>query len=135
MTKKERVSAAVHGEKVDRVPVSAWKHFPPKDRIIDGRDMLSILKGETPSLQDTLYYYKGRSLVGVRHKNWKYLRRHMTDNGGYASLRQGPFLFDLESDPNESYSLIESEPEVARMLVALMDEWEARMRRNVRGWL
>jgi uncharacterized sulfatase len=58
----------------------------------------------------------------------------MTDNGGYASLSQGPFLFNLELDPNESYSLIESEPELADTLVGMMEGWEAEIDRNVRGW-
>jgi hypothetical protein len=70
----------------------------------------------------------------VRHGPWKYLRRHMTDNGGYASLRQGPFLFHLERDPDESYNLIESEPEVAQELVGMLDDWDAAMARNLRGW-
>ena len=59
----------------------------------------------------------------------------MTDNGGYASLRQGPFLFNLETDPNESYSLIESEPETARRLAQMLEEREAEVRHNPRGWL
>jgi len=106
----------------------------PADRIVDGQDLLPVLRGEAGSLHDTLYYYKGRGLMGIRYGDWKYLRRHMTDNGGYASLRQGPFLFNLKLDPNESYSLIESEPEIAEMLVGMMEDWEAEMRRNVRGW-
>jgi arylsulfatase A-like enzyme len=107
----------------------------PQDRIIDGRDILPLLKGETPSPHDTLYYYKGKRLLGVRHGNWKYLRRHMTDNGGYASLSQGPFLFNLGSDPDESYSLIESRPRIARELADMMDHWDAHMQDNLRGWL
>lgn len=107
----------------------------PADRMIDGRDILPVLQAGAPSPHQTLYYYRGSRLVGVRHGRWKYLRRHMTDNGGYASLSQGPFLFDLELDPNESYSLIESEPQTAAHLAGLMDDWEAEMRSNVRGWL
>jgi uncharacterized sulfatase len=107
----------------------------PQDRIIDGEDILPVLQGQASSPHETLYYYKGRRLLGVRHRDWKYLRRHMTDNGGYASLSQGPFLFNLRSDPNESYSLIESEPEVAERLAKMMHDWDARMKANTRGWL
>ncbi|MGC9523617.1 MAG: sulfatase-like hydrolase/transferase [Anaerolineae bacterium] len=107
----------------------------PDDRIIDGRDMLPLLKGESTALHDTFYYYKGNRLLGVRRHNWKYLRCHMTDNGGYASLHQGPFLFDLARDPNESYSLIESEPELASELEAMLDAWDQQITANVRGWL
>ena len=107
----------------------------PTDRVIDGQDLLPVLKGEASSLHDTFYYYKGKRLVGVRHRKWKYLRRHMTDNGGYAGLSQGPFLFDLDTDPDESYDLIESEPEIAASLAHMLESWEAELQRNVRGWL
>ncbi len=107
----------------------------PTDRIVDGKDLLPVLTGEASSLHDTFYYYKGQRLVGVRHRNWKYLRRHMTDNGGYAGLSQGPFLFNLDTDPNESYDMTESEPEVAASLAHMLESWEAEMQRNVRGWL
>jgi len=106
----------------------------PDDRIVDGQNLLPVLTGEASALHETLYYYKGKRLVGVRHGDWKYLRRHMTDNGGYASLSQGPFLFNLATDPNESYDMIESEPEVAARLAQMLDDWDAEMEKNVRGW-
>jgi uncharacterized sulfatase len=108
---------------------------PPSDRIIDGKNLLPVLQGRSPAIHETVYYYKGPGVLGVRHKDWKYMRRHMTDNGGYASLKQGPFLFNLALDPNESYNMIESEPEVAARLVSMMDDWDAEMKRNTRGWL
>jgi hypothetical protein len=60
--------------------------------------------------------------------------RFQTDNAGYFPLKQGPFLFDLELDPNESYSLIDSEPGVAAELAATLDAWEGQMAANLRGW-
>jgi arylsulfatase A len=107
----------------------------PDDRIIDGRDMRPLLTGEVEALHDTLYYYRWHRLIAVRHGRWKYMRRHMTDNGGYASLQHGPFLFNLATDPNESYSLLESEPEIAARLIDLLDSMDAGMRQNLRGWL
>jgi uncharacterized sulfatase len=107
----------------------------PDDRIIDGRDLMPVLQGQTTTSHETLHYYKGKRLVGIRHGRWKYLRRHLTDNGGYASYSQGPFLFDLETDPNESYNLIDSYPDVAADLVQMMAEWDTGMEKNLRGWL
>jgi uncharacterized sulfatase len=106
----------------------------PQDRAIDGRNLLPYLQGNAPPPHDTFFYFKGHSLVGVRQGRWKYLRRHMTDNGGYTSLSQGPFLFDLELDPNESYSLIESQPELANQLEALLQQFDAEIKANLRGW-
>jgi len=107
----------------------------PEDRIIDGRNLIPTLKGETSSPHETFFYYDGPILVAVRHKNWKYQRRHMSDNGGYPIFSQGPFLFDIEKDPTESYNLIEAQPEVARMLNQMLDDWETEVEDNIRGWL
>jgi arylsulfatase A len=53
----------------------------------------------------------------------------------YWPTKQGPFLFDLDSDPNESYSLIEAEPERAQESSAMLEAFEAKMKANLRGWL
>jgi len=108
---------------------------PPEDRIIDGKDILPVLKGEASSPHDTLFYYDTRTLVAVRHQHWKYHRRYRTDNAAFWPLQQGPFLFDLDTDPNESYSLIESQPARAADLSAMLEAFEAEMEANLRGWL
>jgi arylsulfatase A-like enzyme len=107
----------------------------PDDRVIDGVSILPLLRGEAQTPHETFYYYDGHELVAVRQGNWKYHRRHMSDNGGYPLFNHGPFLFDLESDPTESYSLIEAEPEVAQRLAQMLDDWDATINANTRGWL
>ena len=107
----------------------------PADRIIDGRDIMAVLAGQSASPHDTLLFYNTRTLVALRHHQWKYHRRYTTDNAGYWPLLQGPFLFDLEIDPNESYSLVESELEIATELSAMLEAREAEMEANLRGWL
>jgi uncharacterized sulfatase len=106
----------------------------PDDRVIDGVNLVPTLQGEAPTPHEAIYYYKGRRLLGVRQGKWKVLRRPMTDHGGTASLRQGPFLFNLETDPNESYSLIGSEPEIAGQLVRMLEERDVEIKHNPRGW-
>ena len=107
----------------------------PQDRIIDGKDILPLLKGEAPSPHDTLYYYDTRTPVGVRNQHWKYYRNYITDNASFWPLKQGPFLFDLSTDPNKSYSLVESQPARAAELAAMLKAFEAEMAANLRGWL
>jgi arylsulfatase A-like enzyme len=107
----------------------------PQDRVIDGRDILPLLTGTAPSPHRTLLFYDTRNLVALRHEQWKYYRRYRTDNAAYWPLAQGPFLFDIERDRNESYSLIESEPERAAELAAMLARLEAEMTANLRGWL
>jgi arylsulfatase A len=106
----------------------------PQDRIIDGRDLLPLLKGG-PSPHQALYFYDTRNLVAVRQERWKYYRRYITDNAAFWPLGQGPFLFDLEADPNESYSLVESQPERAAEMAGRLEAFEAEMRANLRGWV
>jgi arylsulfatase A len=107
----------------------------PQDRIIDGKDILPMLKGEAPSPHNSLYFYNTRTVVGVRRQHWKYYRNYITDNASFWPLKQGPFLFDLNTDPNESYSLIESQPERAGELSALLEAFDAQIKANLRGWL
>jgi arylsulfatase A len=107
----------------------------PQDRIIDGKDILPLLKGEAPSPHDRFFYYDVRTLVAGRYQHWKYHRRYRTDNAGFWPLGQGPFLFDLETDPNESYDLTENEPERAAEMAAMLDEFETGIEKNLRGWL
>jgi arylsulfatase A len=105
------------------------------DRIIDGRDLMPLLQGDPTPPHDTFFYFDGPHLVAVQHKGWKYHRRHMSDNGGYPAFSQGPFLFNLSTDPSESYSLLESEPEMAKKLSGMLDEFDQEIDENVRGWL
>ncbi len=42
MNKRERVEAALRGEPVDRVPVSAWRHFVPDERSAEGLAAASL---------------------------------------------------------------------------------------------
>jgi uncharacterized sulfatase len=106
----------------------------PIDRIIDGRNILPVLQGKVNFLHNTFYYFDGPHLIAVQHDGWKYHRRNMSDNGGYPAFFHGPFLFNLSTDPDESYSLIESEPEMARKLIAMLDEFDLQIDENVRGW-
>jgi arylsulfatase A len=107
----------------------------PQDRIIDGKDILPLLKGEALSPHDSFVYYNVRKPVAIRYQHWKYVRRSLTDIGTYWPLKQGPFLFDLNTDPNESYSLIEDQPDRAAEMASMLDAFEAEIEKNLRGWL
>jgi len=106
----------------------------PQDRIIDGKDLLPCLKGEAPGPHEAFVYYDVRTPVAIRYQNWKYVRRSLMDISTYWPLKQGPFLFDLETDPNESYDLKDTYPEQAAKLAAMLNDFEAAMQENLRGW-
>jgi uncharacterized sulfatase len=107
----------------------------PQDRVIDGMDILPFLKGEALTPHDRFFYFDIRTPVAVRYQHWKYIRKSLTDIGPYWPMKQGPFLFDLDTDPNESYSLIESQPGRAAELSAMLDAFEAEIQAHLRGWL
>jgi arylsulfatase A-like enzyme len=107
----------------------------PRDRIIDGQDALPVLTGQAPSAHDRFFYYDTRKLVAVRYQHWKYFRLYTTDNAAYWPTTQGPFLFDLATDPNESYSLLEEQPQRAEQMAAMLEVFEKNMQSNQRGWL
>jgi arylsulfatase A len=107
----------------------------PQDRIIDGKDILPLWKGVAPSPHDAFFYYDTRTLVAVRYQNWKYVRRYLTDIATYWPTQQGPFLFDLDTDPNESYSLIEAEATQSAELATMLEAFDGKMKANLRGWL
>jgi uncharacterized sulfatase len=108
----------------------------PNDRIIDGVDLLPILKGKKDTTpHEVLFFFKGRNLMGVRKDNWKYYRRHNSDNGAYPFFPQGPFLFNLSTDPYESYNLLDDYPEIGQELEALLSQQDLQIEINPRGWL
>lgn len=108
----------------------------PDDRIMDGVDLLPILKGERNyEPHEVLYFYKARNLVAVRKGEWKYYRRHNSDNGAYPFFPQGPFLFNLNTDPYESYNLLDDYPEMGQELEALLNQQDLQNETNPRGWL
>lgn len=108
----------------------------PTDRDIDGVDMLPLLKGEaTEALHDDLYFISGDKVMGVRTKdNFKYIDRHRSENSKYWVSKQGPFLFDLNYDLNESYNSQTHFPEKAATLRERLEAKREEMKQNPRGW-
>lgn len=101
----------------------------PKDRKIDGKNILSILKGETiQSPHEFTYYYNGTNLQAIRKGKWKlHLPRSAKDqpfwsktghpkvDKGYISLDEY-VLNNLEDDLAEKVNVAENHPEVVTML-------------------
>ncbi len=108
----------------------------PDDRAIDGEDIMPLLTGEeTESPHERLLMVKGKQLLGVRSRdNFKYFRKHRSDNSAYAVMKHGPFLFDLDNDPNESYNVSAHFPEREAQLRSDLDSAIAEMSTNLRGW-
>jgi len=103
------------------------------DRIIDGRSLLPILKGDTDlEVRDTYYYYRGATLYAVRKGPWK---AHYATEWAYTGDNQWtehdpPLLFHLEHDPSEQFDLSAENPAVLADIAAEVEAHRAAMVRR-----
>jgi len=92
----------------------------PGDRILDGVDLLPMLRGSGPSQRDTMFFYRGTRLYAVRHGPWKV---HFTTQAGYGDQpheQDPPLLFHLEHDPSEKYDVAADHPEIVSEIMELV---------------
>lgn len=110
----------------------------PTDRKLDGLSVAQTLRGGD-SPHEALYYYGGGTLMAVRQGRYKYRDRQPV---AYPVdpiripifANQGPWLFDMKTDPDEAYDVSMHRPEVAARLKAIFDARNAEMVENPRGW-
>jgi len=78
----------------------------PKDRIIDGVNLMPLLTGEKQTVRDELFYYVNNKLFAVRKGPWK-LHFHTKAKWSSRIENHGgqPWLFNLDKDPGEKYNL------------------------------
>jgi uncharacterized sulfatase len=134
----------------------------PADRVIDGRDLSGLLLGrDREDPHDALLFFHDDALEGVRAGPWKYypsvhrfrwpvpLDAPATLAGRTAAghrytdaatgrtiplLQAFPLLYDLRTDPGESYDVSDRHPEDVRRLQDLVDRFERDLAANPRGW-
>ena len=84
---------------------------------LDGRDLSGVILRNEPSPHEAFILFDNTHVAGVRAGRWKYVVRsyyRVYD----APLDRYPLLFDLETDPAETYSLAALHPEVAADMAA-----------------
>ncbi len=113
----------------------------PKDRIIDGKSLLPMLKGVGPGPHEYIFYNAAQTgdFKGVRDTLFKYLEdvpgNAMSLFGMLAIQTQmKPQLTNVELD-NESHNLIRKYPERAKALKSLVTQQQEAIDQNRRGWL
>ncbi len=121
----------------------------PSDRIIDGKNILNLMRGKTStSPHEELFFYHYDLLTGIRVKNWKYYRKinryvwpipldsaSIPNSLGKSQLgNRWPLLYNLQKDPGESYNVINTFPKVAGTLQKRMKKWEEAVKKNPRGF-
>ena len=101
----------------------------PDDRIIDGADLMPLLKGEGKSRHETLYFYHDRKLRAVRHGKYKL---HLSQHVGNWQWKdcESPELYDLEADPSEQYDIGAQHPRVVAEITRLADQFEQEIKKR-----
>jgi len=112
----------------------------PRDRVIDGIDLMPVLEASGELPERAIYYYDGDDLQAVRLGRFKWRDRRGIAYGRLPGLAlaplfaQGPWLFDLESDPDESYDVgTVHRAEMAR-IERLARSHEAEIAADARSW-
>ena len=94
---------------------------PPSDRIIDGKNVLPVLRGETTRpLHESLFWAwvkpNMKEKWAIRRGKWKLL----SDKGEIE-------LYDLEADISETKNLAGQNPELVKKLTKIFKDWRAKM--------
>lgn len=109
----------------------------PTDRIIDGKSLLPLLKGrEAKTPHDELLFVGPKKYFAIRDRdNFKYFMRSKGENSKYTGIKQGPFLFDLTHDKNESYDVTNLYPKKRKILEQRLEQLQSEYESNPRGWI
>ena len=109
----------------------------PTDRVLDGRDISALMRGEpgAASPHEAFYYYRETRLDAVRSGPWKLVfPRPGRDESEWLLSRGGAFLgellepvtelalYNLESDIGEQSNVAAQYPEVVQRLSALAEQ-------------
>ena len=117
-----------------------WIGLPlPADRTIDGASLAGTLDGKAAAPRRYTYFYSGNDLLAVSDGRFKYHPRQPYSyiisgiSFGFP-IPQGPWLFDLQVDPDESYDVSMKYPKVAANLKAALEARRKVDETNLRGW-
>ncbi|WP_118194709.1 sulfatase family protein [Albibacterium indicum] len=87
----------------------------PDSIVYDGFDMIDILKGKVKNERDEMFWeFRGEQAARVDH--WKWMKRDSSE-----------YLFDLSKDISETNNLVESQPDVVKMVKGKFANWQKSM--------
>lgn len=118
--------------------------YLPSDRIIDGADLYELWQCNVPSstrVHDKLFYLKKGKCQSVQKAveldgvvyDFKYFDKIRTENSAFIDQVYKNYLFNLDLDPAEGYSLSKTYPTIAEDLKAELKAFRKEMKTNRRG--
>lgn len=101
----------------------------PKDRDIDGHDLMPLLLGKEEKARDSFFFYRDDQLWAVRMGKWKL---HYVTKSGYgkdlAVKHDPPLLFDLDADPSEQFDVADKNPKVVQEIHLVVNAQKATIK-------
>jgi len=94
----------------------------PNDRVIDGKDIWSVLRGKKKSPHKAFFYHNRKELQAVRSGNWKL---HVKASVPVA-------LYNLEDDISESTNVLEGNHKVVNKLLGYIKDFQEDIKQNSR---
>ncbi|MCQ2409690.1 MAG: sulfatase-like hydrolase/transferase [Clostridia bacterium] len=118
----------------------------PADRIIDGVNLSQLWNAQVPSdhrVHDIIYYQKGGKTQGIQMAlelngkvyDFKYYDRVHTENSAFIDQFYKNYLFNLDLDPAEGYSVSKTYPDIAATCKEQLLAFRKEMKNNRRGKL
>lgn len=100
----------------------------PTDRTIDGRSLRGVLTQHESSPHEVLFFFDGNDIAAVRDRRFRLVLSTFYRSFPVVFERFGmPLLFDLEKDPEERFSYLREQPEIAARLLARVGEMRAEV--------
>jgi arylsulfatase A-like enzyme len=102
----------------------------PATPVIDGRDITSILLGQSKeSAREAHYYFSGYDLQAVRQGRWKLALVPQPEDMGKRAEKTPPGLrlYDLNAEIGEKTDVAAQHPEIVAKLKALADKMSAEI--------
>jgi arylsulfatase A len=86
----------------------------PTDRVLDGYDLIDMLKGKTESPRKEVYYYRGTRLMAMRVGPWKahFVTQESYTGNNKAVEHDPPVLYNLNVDPSEKWDVAADHPDI-----------------------
>ncbi len=120
--------------------------YLPSDRIIDGKDLYDLWQANVPTdhrVHDKIFYLKKGKCQAIQMAveldgktyDFKYFDKVRTENSAFIDQVYKNYLFNLDTDPAEGYSLSKDLPDVATLLNKELLAFRNEMKTNRRGKL